>query len=476
MRERIKSLVSKLKILKRDMWRLHGNEGKSRKSVIYSIARVISITLSGLKENRILARAAALSFSSLLGLGPMIALAVLISGFVLDQSEPGMAQDTIERIVSYIAPQVALQVPSEDGEETDEVGEMISQFIQASQSGTVGIGGTIILMVIVIQLFMSIEDAFNDIWGVAKGRSLASKIVLYWTVITLGTITIFAGLAIAVSELMQLNTRLSEFTEGIPGSETVTSWIATYGRMLGNVVLVSALLSFFYRFIPNTRVEWKAAFVGALFTVTCFVINNSFAFFYIERVALQRTLYGSLALPIILMIGLFTFWLCLLLGGKLSFAVQNARYKSGRVVWDELSLASQESLCLMLLAQIGRRFQDCEKPLSTLELANTNNLPLALTEAALGHLSDLGLASTIPVKDKEISKEHCYQPARPLEKIGLLEFRERFESHGESPDEQFFESRDPLVGTYHHLLNQARSQSIGTLTLAEAIEQQKQSK
>jgi len=326
------------------------------------------------------------------------------------------------------------------------------------------------LAVIAIQLFTSIEDAFNDIWGVAKGRKLVTRIVLCWTILTLGTAITFAGLAFAVSELIKLNEQLATLTEGIPGSDTVNSWVSTYGAKVGSFLVLSTLLAAFYRFIPNTQVDWKAAFIGGLFSVSCFAANNAFAFLYVERVAMQRTLYGSLSILPVLMIGLFTFWICLLLGGRLSFAVQNARFKSGKVAWDELSQASQESLSLLLLSQISRRFRECREPYSSSELAQRNNLPRPLAGAGLNRLVELGLASALPGKDKEISNALRYQPARPLEKIPLLEFKRRFESFGENPNDDFFDSRDPLVRHYHKLIDEARASSFENLSLADALD------
>jgi len=471
MRKRLQELAARTQALRQDMWRTHGMEASRGKQLAFSVARVISITLSGLKENRIMARAAALSFSSLLGLGPMIALAALLSGFVLDKTQPDMAQETIENLIAYIAPQVTLAAEGDSSaRQQGEFSEMISQFIQASQSGTVGIGGTLVLILIVIQLFISIEDAFNDIWGVSKGRSTGSRIVFYWTFVSLGTVLVFAGVALALSELIQINERLSEFAQDLSGSKTFGSWLAESGRQLAGILLASSALSAFFKFMPNTKVEWKAAFAGSLFTVTCFVLNNALAFLYIERIAMQRTLYGSLALPLILMIGLFTFWFCLLLGGKLSFAIQNARFRSGRVVWDELSPASQESLCLLLLGQVARRFREGEEPPSTASLSESNNIPSALTEAALARLSSLGLASIIPNKEQDISQDQSYQPAKPLEKISLLRFKRSFETCGEDMEAITDFTKEPIVELYRSLLHRARTDSIGSLSLSEALQ------
>src|SRR5690606_2577582 len=128
-------------------------------------------------------------------------------------------------------------------------------------------------------------------------------------------------------------------------------WIAAHGPQFAGYGVIFAILALFYRFIPNTQVNWTAALAGALFTVTGIFLNNMLAFLYVERVALQRTLYQSLGVLPVLMIGLYFFWLFLLVGGRVAYAVQNAHFKSGKIAWDGLSIAAQESLCLLLFVR-----------------------------------------------------------------------------------------------------------------------------
>ena len=74
---------------------------------------------------------------------------------------------------------------------------LINGFIKGAQSDAVGRRrAPCSLVVIVLFLFKSIEDAFNDIWGVRRGRSILMRVVLYWTVLTLGGVVFFAAVAL----------------------------------------------------------------------------------------------------------------------------------------------------------------------------------------------------------------------------------------------------------------------------------------
>src|ERR1043165_2924569 len=73
---------------------------------------------------------------------------------------------------------------------------IIEGIISAAQNGSIGIVGVFSLLIVVLLMFKGIEDTFNDIWGVRQGRSVLMRIVLYWTVLTLGAVLFFTAVAL----------------------------------------------------------------------------------------------------------------------------------------------------------------------------------------------------------------------------------------------------------------------------------------
>ena len=69
----------------------------------------------------------------------------------------------------------------------------LNGFIQSAKSGTFGIIGLLLLAMIAIQLFIAIEKAFNDIWGVRRGRSFMNRINSYLTFILASLAFVFAS-------------------------------------------------------------------------------------------------------------------------------------------------------------------------------------------------------------------------------------------------------------------------------------------
>src|SRR5690606_6916606 len=120
-----------------------------------------------------------------------VAIAMLVAGFVLDKDDPNLAVNTLNSLIKFIAPQLdqyermksngapASSAPRSDvltattlsPESADapvevkpELVELIDGFVTSSRSGAVGVIGGLTLILIVLQLFTSIETAFNKIW------------------------------------------------------------------------------------------------------------------------------------------------------------------------------------------------------------------------------------------------------------------------------------------------------------------------
>lgn len=115
------------------------------------------------------------------------------------------------------------------------------------------------------------------------------------------------------------------FISDLPFGQQI-SGIIFWMTPLFSFMLIVLLLMAFYRFIPNTSVRWRAAIIGSVIVAVLLILNNFLTFLYIQRVISNRSLYGSVAIVPILLFGLYVFWLFILLGGQITYSVQNANY------------------------------------------------------------------------------------------------------------------------------------------------------
>lgn len=490
-----------VRLIRKDIWQTGELTRRSLRGATFAVLRVITITWTVFNETKAASRAAALSFSSLLGLGPLVALTVLVAGFALDNKDPDLAANTLSRLINFVAPQVgqlsklpphrerpgrltndgaarppaaaaAGNLPASNAGRDRSVPDsrsgaaqpddgagpanpdlqlnprlvrMVDNFINQGRSGSAGTVGFFSLVLIVLLLFKTIEDTFNEIWGVRSGRSLLMRVVYYWTILTLGAVLFFASVT-----LLGAGAFLNVFNDAIshlPFSQQVAVALQ-WSLPLFSFTLLVVLLTIFYRVIPHTKVRWEAAAAGALVVASLLMLNNYLAFLYVRRVILTESLYGSLGFALVVMFGLYIFWLYVLIGGQISYAVQNVHFRNSKAAWAHLSKTMRERLSLVVLLTICRRFQNCQPPASASQLGEIIKVPTQILNECLNRLVDLKLITPLPAANDDNSTDLPFQPARPLNRITLLDFKRLDDDFGEAPVTASLEHVDPLLQQY----------------------------
>ncbi|MGA3006665.1 MAG: YhjD/YihY/BrkB family envelope integrity protein [Opitutaceae bacterium] len=481
------------RLLRTEIWQSVWFSDRTPRGWFYALLRVISLTVGGLFENKAASRAAALSFSSLIGLGPLVAIAVFVAGFAIDQNNPRLAVGTLNRLILFIAPSISEyeklsdQSPHPPSEEKDansptgapkrstvaaagpspaaepgakpplrptyrprrptgsvngDLIQLINGFVAGSRHNTAGVLGVLTLAVIVLGLFMAIEDAFNEIWGVHRGRSLLKRIVLYWTVLILGALLFFAA-----ATALGAGTFINVFIKQLPFGADLLHVLGLLLSSFSFVVLIVVLM-LFYRFVPNTRVYWHAAFIGAFVVAGLLVLNNYLAFLYFRRVLINKSLYGSLGILPMLMFGLYIFWFFVLVGGQLSYAVQNVRFRSSRAAWHNLAEATRERLSLVVLLTICRQFQEDRPPVTASQLGTLLKVSTQILNECLHCLVDLKFIVPVSPVGHPSPGDYTYRPARPLAQITLQDFKHAFDSYGDDPAGDTLVGIDPIARSY----------------------------
>lgn len=466
----------------RDIWLSSVARDRSLRGRGFLALRMISITVSGLHEIKVAARAAALSYSSMLALGPLVAISVLIAGLALGDRDPADMARNLNQVIGFIAPQVrgfddntppatfhaegrtpppAIATAPAD----PELVRVIGNFITHSRSGAAGAIGLSILLLIVLQLFSSVENTFNDIWGVRRGRSWMSRIIYYWAAVSLGAVLFFASFT-----LLSAGPFISVWISKLPMAAGLRT-LYQYTLPALSVALLVLILTVFYRIVPNTRVRWGVALIGAIIVAALLFLNNYVAFLYLQGVLRSKSLYGSVGLLPILMAGLYIFWFIVLVGGQITYAVQNIHYRSSQAAWRNVNEATRESLSLLVLLITARRFKDCQPPYSGSQLSKLVRVPAQILNESLNRLCDLGLVAMLPPTEGNDPNDHRYQPARPLGRITLAEFKRLFENYGEAPGGDVLDQADPILAHYRASFASALPAAFGKKSLDQLIDE-----
>jgi membrane protein len=430
------------RLWRRDIWQSTLRTDRSPRGWFYALLRAISILGTTYTQTKAASRAADLSFSSMLGLGPLIAISVLVASTVFGERNPNLGVNMLDRLITFVAPQLTQydSVNSSGAVPVNpELVALINGFIKGAQSSTAGVVGGLLLVVIVLFLFKSIEDVFNEIWGVRRGRTLLLRIAFYWSILTLGGLLFFASV-----ELIGTQALVNVLVERLPyGAEAIRLMRGSLPTL--SFVLLVGVLAVFYRTIPNTRVKWRAALAGAFIVALLLMANNFLQFLYLKRVLITKSLFGSLGIIPVLMFGLFIFWLIVLIGGQISYAVQNVDVRYSKLAWGSLSANNRERLSLAVLLAVCRRFHAGLPPISDLELSDAVRLPTQVLNECLNRIVDLGFVIRVPKAPGAARPDEAYQPARALSRITLFEFKSAADNFGADPAGDALERIDPIV-------------------------------
>ncbi len=438
--------------IKSEIWLLRDDTQCGLREKSFRLLRILILAFQGQRRNQLPTQSAALTFSSMIGLGPLIAFSIMISGFLLEKDladTDGFAQDSvivesITKAITFAAPQVALNSQNTSEAQTElapEVLELIQNFSAQAKSGTFGVIGSLMLLIIGIQVLTSIEKSFNTVWGVKQGRKLPERIVTYWTFISLGAV-----LGTAALSLLTANAIISAM-ETLPFGENLAALFSFFLPLLAFLIFALAL-AIFYRFIPNTEVHWKPAIIGSLLVTAGLHAYQFFSIFYVQKVVNTKSLYGSVGIIIVLMLGLYVFWLLILYGGQITYAIQNADHLTNENAWQKTSQKAREAISLAILILVTERFENKEPPLSSTELQKHLRVPFHILNSSINSLCDLGFLSPIKKNSSNAFNDRCYLPAKPTHSITLANFKEEYELHGNNEGVPLIASSFPLVQHY----------------------------
>jgi membrane protein len=186
----------------------------------------------------------------------------------------------------------------------DEVQQYLEQF--ASRAGALTAVGLLTFVLTALLLLFNIEDSFNEIWRIKKGRTLGQRISVYWSMLTLGPLLMGASLSLSTYLLS---------SQIIQGSELEAQTRSLGLRLLPFFIEMLAFL-LLYSTMPNKRVSWRAAGWGALVAALLFEVSKTLFSQFIINFNNYEVLYGALATIPIFLIWIYLSWLVTLFGAE----------------------------------------------------------------------------------------------------------------------------------------------------------------
>lgn len=366
--------------------------------------RMLILAIERFTTKRIIDSAAALTYSTLLAIVPILAVVFAIArGFGFNK----YIEEWFRGVLSS-QPQAA-----------DTIVGFVNSYLIHTQSGIIlGIGLVFMLWTVTI-LIRNIELAFNRIWQVKKPRSFFR------------TVTDYMGMFILAPIIIVVTSGISIFVVSFANETEGFELLAPMVRRLWDLtpyVLMSAVFIALYVFMPNTKVKLRCA-IGP--GILAGVAMQGLQLFYIHSqiwVSSYNAIYGSFAALPLFMLWVQISWNICLFGAELCYTSQNMEESAFRTETYEISPRYRLIMSMMLMSHICRRFEKGEKPYTALELKLKTNIPIRVAQELLYELTNMHMVSEVTSDEK--GEESVYQPAEDLARLSVGLLIERYESAG----------------------------------------------
>lgn len=232
---------------------------------------------------------ASLSYYTIFSIGPVLIIIISLAGiFFGKEAVQGKIYHQINGLVGNSA---ALQIQ-----------EIIQNIEKSQLSASGAVIGFIVLIIGATGVFTEIQDSINYIWAIkAKPKRgllhvLVNRLISFSLIISFGFILLVSLIVNAFVDLMQ--DRLKNFFD------TASVYIFQAINYVVLYIIISSLFAIIFKVLPDAKIRWKDAFVGAAFTAILFLVGKFLIGYYLSHSSIGVT-YGAAASIVLLLLWVY---------------------------------------------------------------------------------------------------------------------------------------------------------------------------
>jgi membrane protein len=374
--------------------------------------RVVMLAVTGFRSNGCDRHAAVLTYYSLLNIVPLFAVMFGIAkGFGLDR--------VVESRILELA-----ETSNWQAEIVTQLLGFSRTLLEQTKGGIIAGVGVALLLWTVISILGRIEESFNTIWDVKRGRSLPRKFADYLAMLLLAPILF----VISGSATVMIAGKVKVIVESISLLGPVSGLIFFILRLLP-YVSIWALLSTLYVVMPNRTIPIRSGIIAGTAAGTIYqIVQWAYIKFQIGVVN-YGAIYGSFAALPLFLVWLQLSWMIVLFGAEMAHALENRETYGYQPDYSKLSASARRLLALRILRRVVQRFSAGEEPLSVYQISRTLAIPLRLVRTIIDELKEARLISEVAGPGKNIP---AFQPARSPEDLTIESALRYYDERGAS--------------------------------------------
>lgn len=319
-------------------------------------------------EDRCFETAGALSYTTVFAMVPLTAVALaVLSAFPVFGTWTSALTDFV---FSNFVPESARAVEA-----------YILGFAQGV--GGLTLAGATVLFIAALLTLGGIESTFNRIWRVPQARPPVMRLLVYWSLLTLGTLLVAAALGFT-------SYFVATSFQGDGGAVGVGQRLL---RLLPSVMTLGAF-TLAFMVVPNRRVETKHALAGAALATVLFEFTKLGLTLYLRSVPTYQQLYGALAVIPIFLIWVYLSWVAILLGASLAASLSGFRFQPR-------AMRLPEGFELYGMLRLLGRFRQAQREGAALQVSELHDLEPILSDDQLQEMLRLLATRKVIRRDED---------------------------------------------------------------------------
>jgi membrane protein len=266
---------------------------------------LMRLTIQRIRKERLAQVAGSLTFTTLLSIVPLLAVSfALLARFpFFHRFERAIDDEVLKGLLPA------------------DISNTILKYLGlfAANAGRLTWMGSLGLLFSAVALFLTVENALNQMWQVKRNRPFLGRVCMYALMLAVGPPVL--GLSLwAMSYVLGVSM-------GVVGPLPPSlSFLLEMGPPVVSMAALTALL----RFVPNAKVAWKHAIVGGLAaTLTLESGKRGFAA-YIVHLPTYKAVYGAFAAFPLLLLWIYFSWLVTLIAALIAANLASTRRRAPR--------------------------------------------------------------------------------------------------------------------------------------------------
>lgn len=395
--------------IKEDIWTTPEKYYSSWQLKGVLILKTLLLAIQGFKKDLCQLRASALTLYTLLSIVPVIALLFGVAkGF-------GFEKKLEQQILEQSSEQDTMML---------QLIEFSQNMLASTKGGVVAGIGVVVLFWTVIKVIGNIEESFNHIWKIKNNRTLARKLSDYLSLMMMAPVLLIASSSMTVF----VKTQITWLVKVIQLPEFGTKMVL-YAMTYSPLVIMSALFTFVFIFMPNKKIKFRAGLIAGIATGIMYQLVQ-WAYLSLQIGASSyNAIYGSFAALPLFLIWLQLVWIVVLLGCEISFYVQNYENYRHNERFSNLSFSLKKIIAFKVCHVIVMRFFKAEKAANTELISEQLQLPVSVVQKTLSTLLEANLIVELNDFDEE---RKTYNPSQDINSLSVSYIAKALEANGQN--------------------------------------------